>query len=172
MTDENYYNTQILTDKIQVHSSNLRKNVNLKIYSLLKKKIENKCYKNGYILKDSIQLINKNLGKIVNHDHDNFIEYKIKYSAKIIQPTIEDEIICYIDDINKLGIIAYIKYKDIKNMTDNNGISDSPLIIIIPNENIKDIEKYNINQKIKIVVKATRVQFNSNKIQVIGEIIE
>lgn len=172
MEEQNYYNTQILYDKIQIKCSDLNNNINTKIYSILKKKIENKCYKNGFIVKDSIKLINKNLGILINHDSENFVEYKIKYSVTIIQPTIDDKIICYINDINKLGIIAYIKYKDIKDMDDNNGISDSPLLIIIPNENIPDIEKYDINHKIKIIVKATRIQFNANKIQIIGEIAE
>ena len=54
---------------------------------------------------------------------------------------------------------------------ENNGISDSPLLIIIPYESIDDIDKYNENMKIKIVVKATRVKFDANKIQVIGNIV-
>ena len=53
-----------------------------------------------------------------------------------------------------------------------NGINESPLFIIIPNENIEDIKKYNNNQKIKIIVKAVRMQYNANKIQIIGDIIE
>ena len=37
---------------------------------------------------------------------------------------------------------------------------------------IKDIEKYDINQKIKIIVKAVRFKFNTNKIQLVGNIYE
>ena len=39
----------------------------------------------------------------------------------------------------------------------NNGIGESPLLIIIPMETIDDVDKYDINMKIKVVVKATRI---------------
>jgi len=169
----NYYNTQIFTEDLQLEYHNINtKNINLKIYNILKKKIENKCYKNGFIIKDSLKIINKNLGKLENLDSKKCIKYKIKFEVDILQPTIDDIIECYIDDINKLGIIAYIRYKDIIENQEMNGVYDSPLFIIIPNENIDDIKKYNTNQKIKIIVKAVRMQYNANKIQIIGNIIE
>ena len=37
-------------------------------------------------------------------------------------------------------------------------------------ETINDIDKYDDNMKINIVVKAIRVKFDANKIQVIGNI--
>ena len=173
MSEIKYYNKQIFTENIQLDFKNLNTtNINLKIYNILKKKIENKCYKNGFIIKDRIQLINKNLGKFQNLESKNCIQYKIKFKVDILQPTIDDIIECYIDDINKLGIIAYIKYKDIIENQENNGINESPLFIIIPNENIDDVNKYNNHQKIKIIVRAIRIQFNANKIQIIGDIIE
>ena len=129
-----------------------------------------KCYKNGYIIENSLKPLNKNLGKVMNLDSENVLEYKIRFSVKTIKPTIEDIIECYISEKNKLGILAYIKYKDIIENGKNNGISESPLLIIIPMETIDDIDKYDDNMKIKVVVKATRVKFDANKIQVIGNI--
>ena len=167
----NYYNSEILTEKIQIHFDEINtKDINTKIYSLLKNKVENKCYKSGYILQNSVKIINKTLGKIVNYDSNSMIEYNIRFSVKIIKPTIDDIIECYISEKNKLGILAYIKYKDIIENGKNNGISESPLLIIIPMESIDDIDKYNDNMKIKVVVKATRVKFDAKKIQVIGNI--
>jgi DNA-directed RNA polymerase subunit E'/Rpb7 len=149
------------------------KNLNLKIYKKICEKVESKCYSNGYILKNSVDLINKSLGKFINVDTNNYVSYNVKFKAKIFKPSIDDVIECYIDNINKLGIIAYIKYKDIiDDYTENNGLDKSPLIIIIPNETIKDVEKYNITQKIKITVKAVRFKFNTNKIQLVGNIYE
>ena len=169
----NYYNSEILNDKIHINFKDMNnKDINTKIYSLLKSKVENKCYKSGFIVKDSVKPINKSLGKLVNLDSNNLLEYKIKYMVKIIKPTIDDIIDCYISEKNKLGILAYIKYKDIIDNGENNGISDSPLLIIIPYESIDDIDKYNENMKIKIIVKATRVKFDANKIQVIGNIVD
>jgi len=166
-----YYSNEILTEKIQINFNELNtKDINTKIYSILKNKVENKCYKSGYIIQNSIKIINKTLGKIVNYDSNSMIEYNIRFSVKIIKPTIDDIIQCYISEKNKLGILAYIKYKDIIENGKNNGIGESPLLIIIPMETISDIDKYEINMKIKVVVKATRVKFDANKIQVIGNI--
>lgn len=166
-----YYSNEILTEKIQIHFDEINtKDINTKIYTLLKNKIENKCYKSGYILQNSIKIINKTLGKIVNYDSNSMVEYNIRFSVKIIKPTIDDIIQCYISEKNKLGILAYIKYKDIIENGKNNGISESPLLIIIPMETINDIDKYDENMKINVVVKAIRVKFDANKIQVIGNI--
>ena len=64
-----YYSNEILTEKIQINFNELNtKDINTKIYSILKNKIENKCYKSGYIIQNSIKIINKTLGKIVNYD--------------------------------------------------------------------------------------------------------
>ena len=168
----NYYNSEILTEKIQINFNEINtKDINTKIYSILKNKVENKCYKSGYIIKNSVKIINKTLGKIVNYDSNSMIEYNIRFSVKIIKPTIDNIIECYISEKNKLGILAYIKYKDIiENDNKNNGINESPLLIIIPMETITDIDKYDSDMKIKIIVKATRVKFDANKIQVIGNI--
>ena len=169
----NYYNSEILNDKIHIDFKDINnKDINTKIYSLLKSKVENKCYKSGFILKNSVKPINKSLGKLVNLDSNNLLEYKIKYMVKIIKPTIDDIIECYISEKNKLGILAYIKYKDIIDNGENNGISDSPLLIIIPNETIQNPERYNIGSKIRISVLATRSKINSDKVQVIGIITD
>ena len=166
-----YIINEILTEKIHIKFNELNtKDINTKIYSLLKEKVEKKCYKNGYIIENSLKPLNKNLGKVMNLDSENVLEYKIRFSVKTIKPTIEDIIECYISEKNKLGILAYIKYKDIIENGKNNGISESPLLIIIPMETIDDIDKYDDNMKIKVVVKATRVKFDANKIQVIGNI--
>jgi len=166
-----YIIDEILTEKIQINFNELNtKDINTKIYSILKNKVENKCYKTGYILQNSVKIINKTLGKIVNYDSSSMVEYKIRFSVKIIKPTIDDIIECYISEKNKLGILAYIKYKDIIENGKNNSISESPLLIIIPMETINYIDKYDDNMKIKVVVKAIRVKFDANKIQVIGNI--
>jgi len=91
----------------------------------------------------------------------------------MILPTVNDIIECYIDNKNKMGIIAYIKTREIiEDYTGENTLKDSPLLIIIPNETIEHTEKYNIGSKIKINVLATRSKMNNDKIQIIGAIIE
>ena len=70
-----------------------------------------------------------------------------------------------------MGIIAYIKMnKIIKDYRGSNTLEDSPLIIIIPIDDIKEIDKLQVNDKIDIEVIASRIKFNANKIQIIGKI--
>ena len=85
----------------------------------------------------------------------------------------KDEIIdCYIDNINKMGIIAYIKFKDIiSGNKDNNTLQESPLIIIIPYQTVENIDEMNIGKKIKVKINAIRIKFNADKIQIVGEIV-
>ena len=48
---------------------------------------------------------------------------------------------------------------------------NSPLIIIIPETYIDDIDKYNKNDNINIKVNAVRIKYNSDKIQLIGSMV-
>ena len=170
----NYIVSQILTDKIDLKPSELNNPNIIELLVLkLKHKIGNKIYNNGYINKNSITFIGKTIGRIVNLNDINKIEYTIKYSVEMILPTVNDIIECYIDNKNKMGIIAYIKTRElIEDYTGENTLKDSPLLIIIPNETIEHTEKYNIGSKIKINVLATRSKMNNDKIQIIGAIIE
>ena len=110
---------------------------------------------------------------IENIHSENKLVCKINFSVAIIQPGVEDIIECYIDNINKMGIIAYIKLKDIiEDYKGGNTLNDSPLIIIIPLQLIENIDTMNIGKKIKVKVNATRIKFNANQIQIVGTIIE
>ena len=87
---------------------------------------------------------------------------------------INDIIDCYINSINKMGILAYIKLNEIiPDYKGDNTFSNSPLIIIIPLQIIEDIDKESIGleKKIKVKINAIRLKYNANKIQIIGEII-
>ena len=174
MKDISYINTQKLSEIISIEYNEINtKNLDQKIYNKLLEKIDNKCYKNGFILKNSIKMINKSLCKLENLDSENKLVCKANFSVNIIQPGVEDIIECYIDNINKMGIIAYIKLKDIiEDYNGGNTLNDSPLIIIIPLQLIENIDTMNIGKKIKVEVNATRIKFNANQIQIVGTIIE
>ena len=171
MSSENVYLTdQIYTDTINIHSHELnRSNLNNIVLKKLKIKNEGKCNNFGYILNNSIKFISKSLGKL----KDNKIVYSVKYKAHILSPSNDNIIECYIESINKMGILAYIKISDILEDSKDaeNNMSDSPFIIIIPENSIDNINNYNVKQKIKIVVKASRTKYKSDKIQIIGNIV-
>ena len=163
---------QMLSDTIYISPKDMNiKNINGIILVKLKQLRENKCNTNGIILQKSIKLINKTIGKISTIDTSSKIVYNIRYKCEIINPTIGNKIECYINNISKMGIIAYIKMdKIINNYNGPNTLEDSPLIIIIPSDDVKGIDKLKENDKIEIEVIASRIKFNANKIQIIGKI--
>ena len=174
-----YINTQKLTTKINIKPNELNQNINEIIFLKLKEFTEGFCINEGYVITDSINIINKSIGKIINLNNKSYVQYSINYSAIILSPNKDDIINCYIDNINKLGIVAYIKLSELIKSTDINinidneidTFSNSPLIIIIPETNIDDITKYNKNDNINIKVVAIRIKYNSDKIQLIGSMI-
>ena len=92
--------------KIIEPDNNLEKNINGHQMHIEGKKLENNKYivriQNYSMNKDSIKIINKTLGKIVNYDSTSMIEYNIRFSVKIIKPTIDDIIECYISEKNNM----------------------------------------------------------------------
>lgn len=169
----NYLSSQLLHTTIYLEPKELNeKNINDIILYKLKNSMEGICNSNGYVIKDSCEIINKSIGKIVNIDNNSLLEYIIKYKADILSPKENDIVSCYIDNINKLGIIAYIKLSDITNISDDTdeNINNSPFIIIIPEKNIENIEEYNINDNINVNIIAIRIKYKSDKIQLIGNI--
>ena len=174
-----YINTQKLTKIINIKPNELNQNINEIIFLKLKEFTEGFCINEGYVITDSINIINKSIGKIINLNNKSYVQYSINYSAIILSPNKDDIINCYIDNINKLGIVAYIKLSELIKSTDINinidneidTFSNSPLIIIIPETNIDDITKYNKNDNINIKVVAIRIKYNSDKIQLIGSLL-
>jgi DNA-directed RNA polymerase subunit E'/Rpb7 len=150
----------------------LDNNLNLHLLTILKEKYENKCSDYGFILKDSIQFISKSLGTIQYHDNNSVVYYKVKCKLKVINPVVDDEINCVINNVTKAGIISYINKLNIKNETITiDGIEESPIVCIVPTTRIENINEYNPKQKIKVKITAIRKKYNANNIQVVGSII-
>ena len=141
-------NDQMLTTNLSIDAKDMNSDIDNTIKFILKNKLEGLCYEDGYILKDSIQIINRNIGKVKTTDNKSNVTYKIKYKAKVLSPTQGDEMEVYISNINKMGVIAYIK------INSEDTIDDSPLIILIPdeyfNDSIYNINDINVNQKINV----------------------
>ena len=165
-----YLTKQLLNEEIYLEPHNINfNNLEKMILSKLNSKISGKCYNNGYVIPNSLEFIKKTLGKIVNVNNKNKIEYKIKYKVDMLCPTKGDIVTCYIDNINKMGIIAYIKLSEILDSYEGkNNLEDSPFIIIVPNNKINNINEKTQRQKIDIYIKAVRIKHDSDKIQLVG----
>ena len=163
-----YISTQLLTSTLILDPSNLSSDIDNIIKIKLKEKFEGISYEDGYIVEDSIRIIQRSMGNIVTNNKKSVIKYNIKYKADVISPNENDVIEVYVQNINKLGVIGYIKLKD----GDNH--ENSPLIVMVPKEYFTDdtllnIEDINVGQKIKVITVGKRVKFNSRNIQVIAK---
>ena len=170
MVDKNIFYNTVIWNRILITADDINKSLNTTIQNILVENNEGKCVREGFIKEGSIKLLKRSVPYVYGNQMNGKLYVDVLYETEICCPMRGNVIECKIEKINKLGILAYIKYKDIIENGKNNGIGESPLLIIIPMETIDDIDKYDDNMKIKVVVKATRVKFDANKIQVIGNI--
>lgn len=158
---------QIIDTVLYLEPFDLNRNIDNIILLRIKQKYEGLCYKNGIIINDTIQLIKRNIGKIETYNNKSIVKYHVTFKAEIISPTDGEEIDIYVNNINKMGIIGYIKL-DKYNI---NNSENSPLIIIVPLEYINiDIRDIKLNDKLKIKILGSRIKLNSDKIQIVGEL--
>jgi len=104
-----YINEQLLETVLVLDPTDLKDDIHNIIKYKLKENIEGKCHEDGYIIKESVRIVKRNVGNIVTNNGKSEIKYLITYQAKIISPSENDEITIYINNINKMGIIGYIK---------------------------------------------------------------
>ena len=165
---------QIFNDTISLISSDLNKDIDNIILNKLKKKYEGLCKDDSFVLNNSISILKRSLGRIETSDNINYIKYDISYKCNTLSPNMGDKIDCHVNNINKMGVIAYIRIEDEYKTSDNN-FDNSPLIIIIPNDIINtdqiNINDINIGQKLNIEIIGTRIKYRNEKIQVVGKIV-
>jgi len=165
--DPTYITEQLLTTNLFVNASQVNKNIDNVIKENLKEQLEGLCYEDGYIVKDSVKIINKSMGKIVVNDNVSSVSYSIRYKAKIISPSEGDIIESFVSNVNKMGVVSYIKLSDVGSS------EDSPLVIMIPREyfdqSIYNFDDINVGQKINVVVVGSRIKYRSEKVQVIAK---
>ena len=105
------------------------------------------CFEDGYIVKDSVSIIKRKIGKVQTRNNMSQIKYNIDYKATIISPNNGDIIETFVNNINKMGVVSYLKLKD------DDTSENSPMIVIIPKEyfdnSIYNIGDINIGQKLK-----------------------
>ena len=161
---ESYINEQLLNGNLTLDPKDLTDDIDIIIRNRLKEQVEGICFEDGYVIPDSVKIIKRKIGKVVTTNNKSGIVYNIEYKAKDICPSEGDIIDIYVNNVNKMGVIGYIRLNEDTDRT----IDGSPLIIMIPQEyflnttyNIDDI---NINQKLTISVIGSRVKFNSDKI--------
>jgi DNA-directed RNA polymerase subunit E'/Rpb7 len=102
------YKTLLLDEYIYIKSVDLNKKIDDIILFKLKRKVEGRCLKYGYIIPNSIEIKTRSLGMINNASFDGTTTYKIKYTANVCNPTINQIIQCIVGNIDKSQVICYI----------------------------------------------------------------
>ena len=165
-----YISEQLLTTNLFVNASQVNKNIDNVIKDNLKEQLEGLCYEDGYIVKDSVKIINKSMGKIVVNDNVSSVSYSIRYKAKIISPSEGDIIESYVSNINKMGVVSYIK------LSEGDSSEESPIVIMIPKDyfdsSIYNVDDINVGQQLNVVVVGSRIKYRSEKIQIIAKLNE
>lgn len=162
-----YISEQIINSRIVLDASDINNDIDSIIRIKLKEQVEGKCYEDGFIIKDSIKIIKRSIGRVITTNNKSKIRYQITYSGKIISPSEGDIIQTYISNINKMGVISYIK------LNDDDTSENSPMIIMLPkeyfNESSRNIEDLTVGQTIEISVIGFRIKYGSDKIQIVGK---
>tara|TARA_Y100000590_G_scaffold470563_1_gene666373 strand:- start:4446 stop:4955 length:510 start_codon:yes stop_codon:yes gene_type:complete len=165
-----YISEQLLTTNLFVNASQVNKNIDNVIKDNLKEQLEGLCYEDGYIVKDSVKIVNKSMGKIVVNDNVSSVSYSIKYKAKVISPSEGDIIESYVSNINKMGVVSFIK------LSDGDSSEESPIVIMIPKDyfdsSIYNFDDINVGQQLNVVVVGSRIKYRSEKIQIIAKLNE
>ena len=162
-----YVKEQLLTTTTLLHSKEISKtkSVDGLLKYKLKNEYENLCNKHGYVLQDSVKIQNRSVGKLVNHNDESMIEYQITMKIMVIYPCEKDIFACKIDNITKMGVIGYLSSEEYT-------IESSPIIFIIPNEYIEDIDSLSQDKEVNVEVLQSRIKYKSKQIQVVGKIVD
>lgn len=165
-----YISEQLLQTVLVIDPKDITNDIDNLIKNKLKDNIEGKCHEDGYIIRDSVRIIKRNIGSIVTDNGKSVIKYPISYSAQLIYPTEGDEITMYISNINKMGVVGYIK------LNEGDKSEESPLIIMIPKEyfegSSKNIHDLTNGQRLVVNVIGSRIKYHSENIQVIAKPLE
>ena len=164
-----YSNEQLLTTNLILESKDLNNDIDNTIKYKLKSQIEGKCHEDGYIIKDSVVIIRRSIGKVITNNGKSEIKYLITYKAKLISPSEGDEYTVYISNINKMGVLTYIKL----GIKESETSDDSPLVVMIPRdyftESTRNIEDLTIGQTLNVSIVGCRIRYLSDKIQAIAK---
>lgn len=164
-----YITKQILTTSLNIKPNEIHKDIDTLIQRKLIGNVEGLCYEDGYIINGSVRILKRNMGKIVTYDNQSATRYNITYEASVISPSDGEIIDVYVSNINKMGVISYIKLDSDKTITSQT----SPMIIIIPQnyfeESVLNIEDINVGQTLKVQILGSRIKFRSDKIQCVAK---
>jgi DNA-directed RNA polymerase subunit E'/Rpb7 len=158
---ENIFLPLIDTEKIDLKITDVDKNIELKLLTLIQKKLHGKCNKNGLVRNNSIKLLNYSSGVV---DHCKVV-FHVNYECEVCNPVEGMVVKCIIKNITKAGIRAELEEYD------NN---KSPIVIFIAREHNNSKDAFldlKENDKITVKIVGVKYEINDEEICTIGEIL-
>lgn len=155
---KNIFNPIIDNIKIVLPINKIDKNLNVKMKTYLKEKLELKCNKHGLIKKDSVIILNISAGGVSGCIADFMVTYQALACNPVEGMIVEATIL----NITKAGIRAELV-----------NYSESPMIIFISRDHHHDNEYFkSLKEKSMINVKiiGVRYELNDKFVSVIGEL--
>ena len=99
------------TNRCSIRVSLGAKEINNSITETLRKKIkamvEGKCIREGYVKPGSVEVVKKSMGSMMMNHFNGDILYNVEYNCDICDPKEGMIINCDVENINKMGIVAY-----------------------------------------------------------------
>lgn len=140
----------------------------------LKDTFEGKCSKYGYMKKGSIELIQVYMGTIESQTFRGYVNFHVKFSAEVCNPTIGSHVIGKVQNINSFGILCTCGY-----MNEAGPYRQYvPILeIIIPkhSQSIKsetNLGSLRIGDEVNIEIVGKKFELNDTKISSIGKIVK
>ena len=152
------------TNRCSIRVSLMAREINNSITETLKKKIkamvEGKCIREGYVKPGSVEIVKKSMGSMMMNHFNGDILYNVEYNCDICDPKEGMIINCDVENINKMGIVAYG--------------GDGALNVLIAKQHHLEDENFNSikeNDNIYISVIGVRKEYGDKQISIIGKLV-
>ena len=152
------------TNRCSIRVSLGAKEINNSITETLRKKIksmvEGKCIREGYVKPGSVEVVKKSMGSMMMNHFNGDILYNVEYNCDICDPKEGMIINCTVENINKMGIVAYG--------------GDGALNVLIAKQHHLEDDNFNTikeNDDIYISVIGVRKEYGDNQISIIGKLV-
>ena len=157
------FTKQKLSKSISIKPNYINSKIDDSIINILNRTVGGRCSSEGYIKDGSIAITKKSLGQINLGDPNSSIIYNVYFVCEVCHPIEGNIYSCKVENKNKMGIVAYAGYKNIK-----------PIFAIIPRDYIGQDFNYDsidVDDEIQVKVIGKRFKHNDTTIQIVGEIV-
>ena len=158
---DNLFNKKILTREICIPPDRLNKNINDIIKDILNQEIDGICIEEGYVKPNSNRILLKSERTLNISNFKAAIYYTIKYETYICNPSENEQIKCFVSEVNKSNIRCYVISHE-----------NSPLNIFLAKQHhIGNDEYMKIKEGdlINIIVINKKYEYHDKEILIIGK---